>query len=234
MDKKNFETLENKIKLKFVHRNSLMNIFIHRSYLNEHKKYHLPSNEQLEFLGDSVLSLITSYYLFIKYPKLQEGDYTDIKAAIVRTESLAEAADHLNLGEYLYLSRGQDQEGGRKNVNILADCFEALIAGIFLEFGFKKAYQFVLDYLYTNKLDHIVDNKLYLSPKSRLQEHAQAHFKVIPTYQVEEQMGPEHKRIFRVIVSIKGKKLGLGTGHSKKEAEEAAAKKALEKLKTIL
>lgn len=234
MDKINFEPLENKIKLKFVHRDLLMNIFIHRSYLNEHKNYHLPSNEQLEFLGDSVLSLITSYYLFIKYPKLQEGDYTDIKAAIVRTESLAEAADNLSLGKYLYLSRGQDQEGGRTNVNIMADCFEALIAGIFLEFGFKKAYQFVLDYLYTDKLDHIIKNKLYLSPKSRLQEHAQAYSKVIPTYQVEEQKGPEHKRTFRVIVSIKGKKLGLGIGHSKKEAEEAAAKKALEKVRSML
>lgn len=234
MDSKNFEPLESKIKLKFAHRDLLMNIFIHRSYLNEHKKYHLPSNEQLEFLGDSVLSLITSYYLFIKYPKLQEGDYTDIKASIVRTESLAEAGSALNLGEYLYLSRGQDQEGGRKNINILADCFEALIAGVFLEFGFKKAYQFVLDYLFASKLDYIVKNKLYLSPKSRLQEHAQAHFKVIPSYQVEEQKGPEHKRIFRVIVSIKGKRLGLGVGHSKKVAEEAAAKKALEKIRSML
>src|SRR3989339_2134657 len=122
-----YSDLEKKINIKFKDRDLLENVFIHRSYLNEHKKSDLQSNERLEFLGDSVLSLITSVYLYKKYPLLKEGDYTEIKAAIVRTEGLAEAASSLNLGDYLSLSRGQARELGRKNKNILADCFEAMI-----------------------------------------------------------------------------------------------------------
>src|SRR3989338_568976 len=118
---RNLSPLEKKLNLNFKNKSTLENVFIHRSFLNEHKNYHLPSNEKLEFLGDSVLSLITSVYLYKKYPLLKEGDYTEIKAAIVRTESLAEAASSLNLGDYLSLSRGQARALGRKNKNILAE-----------------------------------------------------------------------------------------------------------------
>src|SRR3972149_9110310 len=115
---KNLKELENRINITFKNKYLLENVFIHRSYLNEHKQFFLPSNEKMEFLGDSVLSLVTSMYLFKHYAELKEGDYTEIKAAIVRTESLAEAAKLLKLGDYLYLSKGQDKEGGRKNTNI--------------------------------------------------------------------------------------------------------------------
>src|SRR3990172_8640238 len=165
---RSLDQLETSLDLNFKNKNLLENVFIHRSYLNEHKNFYLASNEKLEFLGDSVLSLVTSVYLYKNYPDLMEGDYTEIKAAIVRTESLAEAAMSLNLGDYLYLSKGQDKEVGRKNKNILADCFEALIAAIFIDASFESAYAFVLKYLFTNKLDKIIKNKLYLSPKSRL------------------------------------------------------------------
>jgi ribonuclease-3 len=225
-----FERLENKIGLKFKDTGLLRNIFIHRSYLNENRHVKLISNEKLEFLGDSVLSLITSVYLYKKFPYLEEGEYTEIKSSIVRTESLTEAAANLNLGDYLLLSKGQDQEGGRKNKNILADCFEALIGGIFIDLGFEKAYYFVTKFLFAKKLDYIINNKLYLSPKSHLQEFTQSRYRVTPVYNIIEERGPEHERIFRVAVFVNKKRLALASGKSKKEAEEKAAKIALEKL----
>ena len=124
---------------------------------------------------------------------------------------------------------GQIQRKNR-NKNILADCFEAMIAAIFIDSSFEKAYQFVLNYLFTDRLDHIIKNKLYLSPKSRLQEYTQAKFKITPDYRVLEEKGPEHDRIFQVEVQIRGKRYSLGVGKSKKEAEEDAARKTLEKM----
>ncbi|OGK14624.1 ribonuclease III [Candidatus Roizmanbacteria bacterium RIFCSPHIGHO2_02_FULL_37_15] len=227
----NLSDLEKKLSITFKQKKILENVFIHRSYLNEHKNFYLPSNEKLEFLGDSVLSLVTSLFLYQNYVWLKEGDYTEIKAAIVRTESLAYAAKLLKLGDYLLLSKGQDRESGRKNKNILADCFEALIGAIFLDQGFEKANSFILEYLFSNKLDKIIKNKQYLSPKSKLQEYTQAKFKLIPTYKLIEEIGPEHDRIFKVEVAIKQKKYGFGYGKSKKEAEEKAAKEALEEIK---
>ncbi len=225
------ETLESALQITFKDKKLLQNVFIHRSYLNEHKSFELPSNEKLEFLGDSVLSLITSIYLYKHFPDLAEGDYTDIKASIVRTESLAEVSSNLQLGTYLYLSKGEEQGMGRSNTNILADTFEALVAVIFIDQGFDKAYDFVLSHLFEHKLEHIVKNKLYLSPKSRLQEFIQAKHKVLPIYKTLEELGPEHKKMFNVAVTLEETVLGMGTGSSKKHAEEAAAKNALEKMK---
>jgi ribonuclease-3 len=221
--------LEKLINVQFGDKKMLQNAFVHRSYLNEHKDFELPSNEKLEFLGDSVLSLITSIYLYKNYSDLKEGDYTDIKASIVRTESLAEAARRLQLGNYLHLSRGQEQEQGRDNTNILADTFEALLAVIFLDKGFDTAYQFIEKNLFKDKLNTIIKNKLYLSPKSRLQEYLQAKYKVTPTYIVLREEGPEHLRTFTVAAMFAEKAIGTGSGKSKKEAEEAAAENAFEK-----
>ncbi len=224
-----YKKLEDVIDITFKNKVLLENVFIHRSYLNEHKDFYLPSNEKLEFLGDSVLSLTTSIYLYRNYPALKEGDYTDIKAAIVRTESLAEVAKRINLGKWLFLSKGEEQGKGRENINILADCFEALIAAIFIDQGFDRAYEFILKHLFKDTLEHIVQNKLYLSPKSRLQEIIQASHKILPTYRILEEMGPEHKKEFKVAVYLNTQKLGEGSGTSKKQAEENAAKNALEK-----
>jgi ribonuclease-3 len=221
--------LEKKIGLTFKRSELLTNVFVHRSFLNENKNYSLPSNEKLEFLGDSVLSLITSIYLFKHYTELEEGDYTDIKASIVRTESLAEASSQLELGEFLMLSHGEEKGNGRKNSNILADTFEALVACIFIEHGFDTAYDFVLKNLFKDKLDYIVKNKLYMSPKSRLQEIIQAKYKILPTYRVIEETGPEHNKEFKVSVYLNDKLIGTGQGTSKKQAEERSAQKALEK-----
>lgn len=225
------ETVKKETTIEFVNRDLLFNAFVHRSYLNEHKDNKLVSNEKLEFLGDSVLSLATSIYLFKHFPDLDEGTYTDIKASVVRTESLAEAAIKLHFGGLIFLSKGEELNGGRTNKNILADCFESFIAALFLDQGFEKAYSFILSWLFTDKLDYVVKNKLYLSPKSRLQELIQATHKALPLYSITTETGPEHKKEFIISVSYNKKQLGKGKGASKKEAEEKAAKNALEFLK---
>ncbi len=224
-----YQSLEKTIKIVFKDKNLLENAFIHRSYLNEHKNSKLPSNERLEFLGDSVLSLITSVYLFKNYPNLKEGDYTEIKSAIVKMDSLAEASKKISLNEYLILSKGEEKGDGKKNNNILADCFEALIAVIFLDQNFEKSYTFVVDFLFKEKLDYLFKNNLYLSSKSKLQEFIQRKYKLTPIYKVLEEKGPEHKRAFKIGVYFNNKLLGQGTAPSKKEAEEEAAKEALVK-----
>jgi len=230
MDNKYFN-LEKIININFIDRKLLENAFVHRSFLNEHKNSHLKSNERLEFLGDSVLSLITSVYLFKNYPNLKEGDYTEIKSAIVKMESLAEAAKKIKLNNYLLLSRGEERGAGRENNNIMADCFEALIAVIFLDKNFEVAYAFVVDHLFKDKLDYLLKNNLYLSSKSRLQEIIQSKYKKTPIYKVLDEKGPEHKRIFKIGVYFNNKLLGEGTAPSKKEAEEVAAKEALLSIK---
>jgi len=225
------ETIKKEAAIDFDNKDLLFNAFVHRSYLNEHKDKKLASNEKMEFLGDSVLSLATSIYLFKHFPDLDEGTYTDIKASVVRTESLAEAAIKLHFGTLIFLSKGEELNGGRENKNILADCFESFIAAIFLDQGFEKAYSFILTWLFTDKLDFVVKNKLYLSPKSRLQELIQASHKALPQYIIATETGPEHKKEFIISVSYNNKELGVGKGASKKEAEEQAAKNALEFLK---
>lgn len=230
MDNK-YSKLEKKLNIQFKDRELLENVFIHRSYLNEHKNSSLKSNERLEFLGDSVLSLITSVYLFKKYPELKEGDYTEIKSAIVKMESLAEAAKKIELNNYLLLSRGEEKGAGRTNNNIMADCFEALIAVIFLDKSFEVAYSFVVDFLFKDKLNYLLKNNLYLSAKSKLQEIIQSKYKKTPVYKVLEEKGPEHKRIFKIGVYFNNKLLGEGIAPSKKEAEEIAAKMALPSIK---
>src|SRR3990167_8255113 len=222
--------LESTIKIKFKDKDLLENVFIHRSYLNEHKKSLFQSNERLEFLGDSVLSLITSVYLFKNYPNLKEGDYTEIKSAVVKMDSLAEAAKKIDLNNYLLLSKGEEKGAGRTNNNILADCFEALIAAILLDQNFEAAYLFVVNFLLKDKLDYLLKNNLYLSAKSKLQELIQGKYKMTPLYKVLEANGPEHKRVFKIGVYFNNKKLGEGIAPSKKEAEEEAAKKAFENL----
>lgn len=228
--KKTFEKLEEKIGVEFKNKDLLENVFVHRSYLNEHKSFHLPSNEKLEFLGDSVLSLITSMYLYNNYPQFEEGSYTDIKSAIVRTESLAYAASPLGLGEYLYLSRGEEQGAGRDNKNILADCFEALIGAIFIDQGFDASYEFVKTYLFADRLDEIISTRQYAPAKSLLQETMQSIHKTTPEYRVIAEEGPQHKRAFTIAVYLGQKLLAEGRGNSKKEAEEQAARLALEKM----
>lgn len=222
--------LEENVEIIFKNKQLLKNVFIHRSFLNENQDILLSSNEKLEFLGDSVLSLATSIYLYHYYPELQEGDYTDIKSSIVRTESLAKVARELELGQYLYLSKGEEKGDGRDKTTILADTFEAFIAAIFIDKGFEKAYNFIVKYLFAKRLTDIIDKKKYASPKSRLQEIAQAKMKQLPDYKLISSEGPEHKKAFLIDVYLNSKKIGTGFGSSKKQAEEKAAQNALDNL----
>ncbi|OGK20030.1 ribonuclease III [Candidatus Roizmanbacteria bacterium RIFCSPHIGHO2_02_FULL_37_13b] len=231
MNNSQIDNIQKKIGIAIKNKSLLQTAFVHRSYLNENKSFKLPSNEKLEFLGDSVLSLITSIYLYTKYPELSEGHYTDIKASIVKTESLYEAALKLNLGKYLYLSKGEQDNNGASNTSILADTFEAVVAVIFLDQDFTSAYSFVSEHLFANKLDAIIKNNLYLSAKNKLQEYLQDKFKKLPTYKVIEQKGPEHNKIYNVGVFFENKLIAKGTGHSKKHAQDDAASQALQTLK---
>jgi len=226
-----FENLKKQININIKNDALLRQAFIHRSYLNECEKKEKESNEKLEFLGDSVVSLVTTIYLFKNYPDLAEGDYTDIKSSIVRMESLHEASKELSLGDYILLSSGEEKNNGRNNQNILADTFEALVACIFIDQGFETAYEFIKKFLFKKKLDYIVKNKLYLSPKSRFQEIIQSEYKTLPNYKLDYVSGPEHEKEFFISVFLHDIRLGKGSGRSKKQAEESAAKNALENLK---
>lgn len=222
--------LEKAIQVSFADKELLTRALVHRSYHNEHKSFKLPSNEKLEFLGDSVLSLVTTVHLYKEYPEYHEGDYTDIKAAIVNTHSLYEAAKALDLGSYLYLSKGEQDNNGRDNVSILADAFEALIAVIYLAHGFDGAYEFVKNFLFKDTLHRIITQKLYLPAKNILQEHYQERFKRLPEYKVLDETGPEHDKVYQSGVYDGTTLLATGTGKSKKQAEESAAHEALHKL----
>lgn len=222
--------LEDRIGIKFVDKDLLIHAFVHRSYLNEHKDFRFTSNEKLEFLGDSVLSLVTSVYLYTTYPDYQEGDYTDMKASIVNTTSLYEAAKRIKLGDYIYLSKGEQDNNGRDSVSILADSFEALIGVIYLQFGFDTSADFIKKFLFDGTLDRIVEEKLYLPAKNILQEHYQEKFKKLPLYEVINEEGPEHDKVYEVGVYDEKNLLARGQGKSKKQAEESAARKALQEL----
>ncbi len=227
-------SLEAKIGITFKNKQLLENAFIHRSYINEHKDSDRATNEKLEFLGDSVLSLITSVYLFKNYPSFHEGQYTDIKASIVRTESLAKAAHDLTLGQFLYLSRGEEDSGGRSNNSILADCFEALLAVIFIDRGYITAQKFVERFLFKDILAHIIASKTYIPSKNLLQEYWQEKYKNLPRYEIVSEEGPQHDKIYTVAVYDGTRKIGEGIGKSKKRAEEQAASMALKKLSLVI
>lgn len=202
--------------------------FTHRSFLNESNDK-MESNERLEFLGDSILSFIVSLYLYNLRPLDSEGDLTNLRSFIVKTESLAKAAIKLNIGQYLKLSKGEELSGGRTNTQILANTFEALLGAIFLDQGLEKAREFV-----QAELIPLFEKEIQSGPpkdaKSQLQELSQNQFKQSPKYKVLQTFGPDHAKKFSVGVFINNKQVGQGEGLSKQIAEEAAATKALDLL----
>lgn len=224
----NYKEIEDRLSLKFKNRELLKNAFIHRSYLNEGNGWKLGSNERLEFLGDACLELCVSEFLYHKYPKEPEGVLTNYRSALVNTGSLAETAKNLNLGNYLLLSKGEEDSGGRESQYLLANCFEALLGAIYLEHGFAKVYEFLRKILFP-KIHHIIENRLYQDPKSYLQEIVQEKMLVTPHYKILKEEGPDHNKIFTVAVMAGKRGLGQGSGASKQKAETEAAKDALEK-----
>ncbi|OGD85811.1 ribonuclease III [Candidatus Curtissbacteria bacterium RBG_13_35_7] len=218
-------TLESAIKIQFNNQNLLKNAFIHRSYLNEHKKYKGDSNERLEFLGDAVLSTVVSRFLFLNLPTSPEGELTQIRAALVRTETLAKIAQNLHLGNYLYLSKGEEDSHGRTNNSTLANTYEALIGAIYLDQGLAQTDKFIQSTILKNwkKLAQsaVSDNK------SKLQEIMQRKYKISPTYKLLSSWGPDHARQFEIGVYMNEKLLAKGNGKNKQQAAQNAAKLAI-------
>ncbi|MBU1119657.1 ribonuclease III [Patescibacteria group bacterium] len=222
----NYEAIEAKLGIVFKDKSLLDVALTHRSYLNEHKEIALQNNERIEFLGDAVLELIISSYLFKKYPDKPEGDLTNIRAALVRTESLAEESRNLGIGEYLRMSKGEKESGGRDKDYLLANTFEAVLGAIYQDQGFDVCKEYIERTLLM-KADRIVENNLFIDPKTQAQEIIQAKFKVTPIYEVLKQDGPDHEKTFTVALKINNKQIASGTGSSKQKAEEAAAKETV-------
>ena len=208
----------------------LQEALTHSSYANEHRNYHVKDNERLEFLGDAILDLIISEYLFKKHPEMPEGDLSKIRASIVCENSLAKMSRLMNIGEYLLLGKGEELTGGRERSSILADAFEAITGAIFLDGGFDAAKAYL-----TRTLVHQVEQvhsleDLYTDYKTLLQEQIQKESSEPIHYEVIDEEGPDHDKHFYVEVYHENKVLGKGIGKSKKEAEQDAAKKALNKI----
>lgn len=213
-------------ELNFKDESLLTQAFIHRSYLNEHKDIKLEHNERLEFLGDAVLELVVTRYLFITYPDKSEGELTAYRAALVNTTSLAEVAQKLRVNDYLLLSRGEAKDTGRARQYILANTLEAIIGSIYLDQGYDQAEEFIKKCLLI-KMDDIVNNHLWQDAKSFFQEKSQENYGVTPVYKLVNQVGPDHNRRFTIGVYIGDEQVALGDGHSKQEAEQQAARQGL-------
>ena len=226
---KKIKKLEDNLGIVFKNKEHLINALTHRSYLNEHKdiKVH---NERLEFLGDAVLELIVSDYLFNKFPDRPEGDLTSFRSALVKTESLADTAKKLGIGESLLLSKGEEDTGGRTKDYLLANTFEAIIGAIYIDQGYEKCKEFVYTHLIP-KLNDIIKNRSDIDNKTRIQEITQAKYKVTPVYEVINEEGPDHNKKFTIVVKINDKVIGKGVGKSKQKAQEQAALSGIEYLK---
>jgi ribonuclease III len=203
----------------------LITAFTHRSYLNEHRKTVFEHNERLEFLGDAVLELAVTRYLFSNYSE-PEGILTNWRSALVRTESISAAGQRLGFDQYLRLSRGEKRGSDRAREQILANCFEAVIGAIYLDLGYDAADLFIQENI-TQTFDEILRTGSWMDPKSRLQEIAQAEVGFTPIYKVLEEVGPDHEKIFTVGVFVNDELKGKGEGHSKQIAQTRAAEKAL-------
>lgn len=218
------------IDVEFKNLDLLKEALTHRSYLNEKLRKKLQNNEKLEFLGDAVLELLVSKFLFDQYPNKNEGELTSFRAATVRTESLYEEAERLNFGKYLYMSKGEENTGGRKRPYILANAFEAILGAIYLDNGIQKSRRFLKRELFY-KINKIVENRLDIDNKSKLQELSQDILKETPAYKVIKSSGPDHDKKFTTKVQIRSKVFGQGSGKSKQAAEQKAADSALKNWK---
>ena len=223
----NISKLEKKIGIKFNNKDLLQQALVHRSYLNENPDFSLKDNERLEFLGDAVLEMVVTEYLYQNYPN-PEGELTNWRAALVNAKMLSEKADRLAVNNYLLLSRGEAKDKGRARQYILANAFEALVGAIFLDQGYEKVSQFIKKEI-LKELPQIIKQKLYQDPKSLFQEKSQDRFGQTPVYEVVKEWGPDHAKQFIVGLYLDKKLIAEGQGASKQEAQEKAAQAALKK-----
>ena len=219
--------LEKIIGVTFNEPEHLLTAITHRSYLNEHREATQDHNERYEFLGDAILELVVTDFLFQKYPAKPEGELTAIRAALVNTVSLADVATKLNLSEFLLLSKGEERDTGRARQYILANMFESIIGAIYLDQGYDAARAFVGGELF-DRTETIVAKRLWQDAKSRFQELAQEHTSITPSYETLGQSGPDHDRVFTVGAFLGKEKVAEGKGRSKQEAEQQAAEQAIE------
>lgn len=224
-------TLEEKLGYTFKNKALLENALQHSSYANEHRNAGTRSNERLEFLGDAVLGVVTADYLYKKHPDLPEGDLTRIRAALVCEQSLYEVARKLDLGSYLKLGRGEEAGGGRKRTSILADATEAVFAAVYLDGGISQASALIHRVLLEAEKEEVVEERRR-DYKTVLQELVQRQAGQELTYRMAGESGPDHDKTFLAEVLLNGALVGAGEGHSKKEAEQAAAASALEALQS--
>jgi len=224
---KDFAPLEKKLNLKFKNKDLLIQAFCHRSYLNENPDFYLAHNERLEFLGDAVLEIVVTKYLYQKYPKKSEGDLTNWRAALVNAKMLSEIAKDLDFNDFLLLSRGETKELGKARQYILANTFEALIGATYLDQGIEACQKFIEKNL-IKELARIIEKGLFKDAKSRFQEEAQERAGITPNYKVLEEWGPDHARHFIIGVFLDKTLVAKGEGSSKQEAELEAAKNGLE------
>jgi len=222
--------LEKKLKIKFKDIKNLKKALVHRSWVNENRNKSLENNERLEFLGDAILEYWTTRNLFHFFPKLPEGSLTNIRAALVRTENLAKKSLELGINQFLLLGKGEEQGGGRENPSLLADVFEAVLGAIFIDQGLGRAEKF-LDQVFLVELKKLGERGDIKDAKTSFQEKIQEKQKTTPRYQVISESGPEHDKMFKVGVYVNKQKIATGSGHSKKEAEEAAAAQGLTRVK---
>jgi len=216
------------LELPFGDMNLLKQAFTHRSYLNEHREEKGGHNERLEFLGDAVLELATTRYLYDRFPKTPEGELTAYRAALVNAVTLSEVAAHIGMNDYLLLSRGEAKDTGRARGVLLANAFEALLGAIYLDQGYDAVRAFIEKHLLP-KMEDILKKKLWQDSKSALQEKAQEKEGITPAYAVLGESGPDHDKHFTVGVYMREQLLAEGEGKSKQEAEQSAARNALEK-----
>lgn len=224
---KDFSKLEKKLDIKFKNKDLLIQAFCHRSYLNENPHFKLEHNERLEFLGDAVLELVVTEQLYMDYPKKSEGELTNWRAALVNAKMLAEISKDLGFNDFLLLSRGEEKETGKARQYILANTFEALIGALYLDQGYNICQNFIKKHLIP-KLPEIIEKGLFKDAKSLFQEKSQEIVGITPTYKVLKEWGPDHAKNFLVGVFLGESLIAQGQGSSKQEAEEAAAKNALE------
>lgn len=225
---KDFSMFEQSVGLSFNDKDILRQAFTHRSYLNEHRGEVVGHNERLEFLGDAVLELISTHFLYEHFPKKSEGELTAFRAALVNAVTCAEVASALDMNDYLLLSRGESKDNGRARSILLANAFEALVGAVYLDQGYVSARAFIERYLFP-KIDDIIKNRLWQDAKSTLQEKVQETEGVTPHYTVLKESGPDHDKHFLIGVFARERMVAQGEGKSKQEAEQASARAALDK-----
>ncbi len=222
-----FKNLEKKIGFYFKNQDLLQQALTHRSYLNENHNFPFGHNERLEFLGDAVLEIVITEYLFVNFPNNPEGDLTNWRASLVNSKMLYQVADGLDIEEHILLSRGEAKDKNSKaRQYILANAIEALIGAIYLDQGIEPAKKFILEKIIIN-LNDIIENKSYLDPKSKFQESSQEKTGITPVYKVMKEEGPDHDKKFTVGLFLEDELVSVGVGGSKQEAQVDAAIKGL-------